>query len=221
MLPRLPLTILELYEAPYSDVLSLQRTLHAKQRAGDTEQYLIICSHPPVITIGRSGKQSEVLAPGDILKAKNIEVIEIERGGQVTYHGPEQIVLYPILDLNLRKRDVGWYVRTLEEVVIRTVKEFGVAPITISGKTGVWFAGKPPTKIASIGVKMSRWCTFHGVSLNVSACHEGFSLIVPCGMPDVGVTSLEEQVKSAVERKKVTELLIKHFLELFSFEVER
>lgn len=175
--------------------------------ASDT---LIVCSHPPVITIGRSGSIDNLLISAEQLRAEGIELFEIERGGDITYHGPEQVILYPIINLAKKRRDVGWYMRTLEEVVIKTLSQFGVIGARIEGKTGVWIvptSGEPPRKISSIGVRLSRWCSMHGVAVNILPCVQQFKFIHPCGMPGTVITSVfEEQKKLSYSNLMVEDL---------------
>lgn len=185
------LRVLELGLKPYREVWDLQKKLQAELIAGTGEQTLIICEHSPVITLGTSAEASNVLAREDELKTHGIEVIKIERGGDVTYHGPGQLVAYPILNLNYYRRDVDWYLRQLEQIIIDTLADCGVTGMRIPGKTGVWTSDTK--KIASIGVRLSRWCTMHGLSLNVQDCSVGFNLINPCGFRDIEMTSLEQE----------------------------
>lgn len=175
--------------------------------ASDT---LIVCSHPPVITIGRSGSIDNLLISAEQLRAEGIELFEIERGGDITYHGPEQVILYPIINLAIKRRDVGWYMRTLEEVVIKSLADFGVIGTRIEGKTGVWIvdkSGEAPRKISSIGVRLSRWCSMHGVAVNILPCVQQFKFIHPCGMPGTVITSVfEEQKKLSYSNSMVEDL---------------
>lgn len=153
-----------------------------------------------MITVGRSGKEQNLLMTPSQLATKGVSYFQIDRGGDITYHGPGQIVGYPILDLNQHRRDVGWYMRSLEEVIMRFLAQFSVVSTRRDGRTGVWTGSGqgdnlPTRKIASVGVRISRWCTMHGFSVNVLDCHEGFSLINPCGFTDIEVTSIEEERK--------------------------
>jgi lipoyl(octanoyl) transferase len=220
-----PLAVLQLGDGqPYDRVRALQKELHAKLLDGSQISHLITCCHAPVITIGKSGKVNNVLASLPDLEARGVQVLHVERGGDVTWHGPGQLVVYPILDLTKKRRDVGWYMRSLEEVVMRTLLAFGVQGIRIAGRTGVWVARPEgePRKISSMGVKLSRWCTYHGISLNVTASsHEGFALIHPCGFADVEVTSIEEETGGQVEINAVEQALVAHFAELFVYEIRR
>jgi lipoyl(octanoyl) transferase len=154
-----------------------------------------------------------------------IEIFFVERGGDTTYHSNEQLVCYPLLNLNNIRRDVGWYVRTIEEVIIRTLDDYSIVGSRIANLPGVWINHKRATdedklgkKIGSVGVKLSKWCTMHGFSLNVRNVQKGFALIEPCGMPNIKVTSLEEELGYTVEINEVSSKIVHHFLELFNLE---
>ena len=225
-----PLKILKLGLRPYAEVLEFQRSLQQALINGSGEDTLILCEHTPVITLGRSTKEESLLVTRETFATHGIEVFEIERGGDATFHGPGQLVAYPILDLTKKRRDVGWYMRGLEEVTIRTLSDYGVSAIRIPGKTGVWIDPKGPDaklrKIASQGVRISRWKTLHGASLNVFSSKEGFTLINPCGFSDIDITSLYEELPEGELRKKlsleeVTERFLAHFCEVFSYEPQK
>ncbi|RIL10684.1 MAG: hydrolase, partial [Proteobacteria bacterium] len=186
----------------YQLAWELQKKRQSALIDGSGAECAIICEHLPVITLGRSTKASSLLVPEAAIAEKGIELFEVERGGDATYHGPGQLILYPILNLNLRKRDVGWYMRSLEQVILDLLDHFGIKGVRVPGKTGVWTekigndslkAGK---KIASLGVRISRWCTLHGISLNVGGSLDGFSLINPCGFSDITVTSMSAELGS-------------------------
>lgn len=202
----------------YTAVWQLQKDLQTRLIDGDSSNYLIVCQHFPCITIGRSSKDLDLIANREDLALKNVSLHKIERGGEITYHGPEQIIAYPILRLKYWKEDVHWYMRTLEEVVMQTLNEFEISSNRVVGRTGVWtensenvndFAGK---KIASIGVRISRWCSMHGLALNVHRDQGGFSLINPCGFPSGIMTSMEEQCTAKLNLADVSEILIEKFL---------
>jgi lipoyl(octanoyl) transferase len=160
--------------------------------------FLYICEHPPVITLGKSGEAKNLLLSRELLEEKGIEFYPASRGGDITYHGPGQIVGYPVLDLELFFTDIKKYMRLLEEVIMLSIAEFGLKGFRIEDATGVWvdsaIDGKP-RKIAAFGVKMSRWVTMHGFALNVDTDLSYFDYIVPCGIPDKGVTSLREELR--------------------------
>ena len=178
---------------PYADGLELQRRLVEQRRAGEIPDQLLLLEHPPVITLGVKAKTGtpHLLATPAVLQAQGVELFESGRGGDVTYHGPGQLVGYPILDLNPDRRDVHRYVRDIEEVMIRAVASFGITADRAPGLTGAWVGSR---KIAAIGVRISRWITSHGFALNVNTDLAPFNLIVPCGIPDRGVTSIELQL---------------------------
>jgi len=162
------------------------------------------CEHPPVITLGRNGKRENLLASEHVLKQKSVEFYESDRGGDITYHGPGQIVGYPIIDLGAIRRDVHWYVRMLEEVMIRASAEFGISAFRVAGKTGIWVeSGATEEKLAAIGVHLSRWVTSHGFAYNVATDLRNFELIVPCGIANRKATSLEKLLERRVQKDEV------------------
>ena len=197
----------------YADALSLQRSLVEERRAGAIPDLLLLVEHPPVLTLGvrGDGGRSHILATPETLDERGIGVFETGRGGDVTYHGPGQIVGYPILDLKPDRCDVHRYVRDLEEVIIRTARDYGIETGRIQGLTGVW-AGN--AKLAAIGVRISRWITSHGFALNLTTDLNDFDLIVPCGIADRAVTSLA-QLGCRAGREEVENHLISHFLDVF------
>jgi len=198
----------------YREALSLQQTLVEERRAGRVGDLLLLLEHPHVITLGvkREVSASHVLARPEALTARGIEIFETGRGGDVTYHGPGQIVGYPILDLNPDRRDVHRYVRDLEEVMIRTAADFGVAAVRIRGLTGVWVGAD---KLGAIGVRISRWITSHGFAFNVMTDLTQFDLIVPCGIRDAGVTSLARLLGRPVDLAAVETVIARRFCEVF------
>lgn len=198
----------------YPAALALQHEREAQRKLGTIPDQLLLVEHPPVLTMGRNGQMQHVLASPEILERAGIALHHINRGGDVTYHGPGQIVGYPILDLREWKRDVVAYVRALEQVLIDALADFGIASETNPGKTGVWTGGK---KIAAIGVHISRWVTTHGFALNVDTDLSHFEYIVPCGLSEP-VTSMRA-AGSRVERAEVVSRLICHFGRVFEAEV--
>jgi lipoyl(octanoyl) transferase len=173
----------------YADALALQRSLVTERQAGRVGDLLLLVEHPPVLTLGvrGDGGRAHILATAEALAARGVEIFEAGRGGDVTYHGPGQIVGYPIIDLNPDRRDVHRYVRDVEEVLIRVADDFGIGAVRDPGLTGVWVGRE---KLAAIGVRISRWVTSHGFALNITTNLDDFGLIVPCGIADRGVTSL-------------------------------
>ncbi|MBI2816162.1 MAG: lipoyl(octanoyl) transferase LipB [Acidobacteria bacterium] len=208
-------TVYRLGHVPYGEALALQRELAARRKAHEIEDTLLLLEHNPVITFGRNAKREHLISNPAVLEQQGIEVVETERGGDVTYHGPGQLVGYPILDLSLIRKDVVWYVRTLEEVLIRASADFGVEAQRVKGFTGVWVNG---AKLAAIGVHISRWVTSHGFALNVETDLGNFRHIVPCGITACAVTSLRQLLRVPVNRSAVEERIIAHMGELFGFE---
>jgi lipoyl(octanoyl) transferase len=197
----------------YAEALALQRRLVEERRAGLTSDVLLLVEHPPVITLGVKGDggRSHVIAPAEMLAAQGIEIVETGRGGDVTYHGPGQLVGYPIIDLRPDRCDVHRYVRDLEEVLIRVARDFDIEATRVPGLTGIWVGQE---KLAAIGVRISRWITSHGFAFNVDTNLDDFNLIVPCGIADRGVTSLR-RLGSAAELGDVESRLIQRFAEVF------
>jgi lipoyl(octanoyl) transferase len=205
----------------YADAWALQKRVVAARKTGLIEDVLILCEHPHVITLGRNGKREHLLASEHVLRQKGVEYFETTRGGDITYHGPGQIVGYPILNLGAIRRDVVWYVRMLEEAMIRATSEFGIVAERVAGKTGIWVrGGSSEEKLAAIGVHISRWVTSHGFAYNVSTDLRNFDLIVPCGIADRKATSLEKLLGRNVEPDEVTPPIARHLGELFGLEMK-
>jgi len=198
----------------YGDALEVQRGLVEDRRAGRVPDLFLLLQHPHVLTLGvrGDGGRSNVLATPERLNALGVELFETGRGGDVTYHGPGQIVGYPILDLRPDRCDVHRYVRDLEEVMIRVTGEFGIRAGRIQGLTGAWVGAE---KIGAIGVRISRWITSHGFAFNVNTDLDFFRLIVPCGIADRGVTSLARLTGRPVPVPDVEEMFVRHFGEVF------
>ncbi len=176
---------------PYGDALPLQRRLAEDRLAGrQTSDLLLLLEHPPVVTLGRGTRESSLPLDPESLRRRGIEVFEVERGGDVTYHGPGQLVGYPIFDLREHRADLHWYLRQLEEALIVALAGFGIAGERNTGYTGVWTGGR---KIASIGVHAKQWVTWHGFALNVTTELSAFDLIIPCGIPGVVMTSVAKE----------------------------
>ena len=208
------LEVRRLGRVSYPEALALQRRLADERKADRISDQLLLVEHPPVITLGVKGDggRAHILASPLRLEELGIAVHEAGRGGDVTYHGPGQIVAYPILDLRPDRCDVHRYVRDIEEVMIRLCGDYGVAAGRIPGLTGVWVRGE---KIGAIGVRISRWVTSHGLAFNVSTDLDHFSLVVPCGITDRGVTSLERVVGHALVVGDVEDRLVTHFCDVF------
>jgi lipoyl(octanoyl) transferase len=189
------LYVTDLGVLPYGDALAMQRAAAQARIAGGLEEdVLILVEHPPVVTLGRASKEAHLLASRELLRQRGVELFEVERGGDVTFHGPGQLVGYPIIDLRRHRRDLHWYLRQVEELLIRALGTYGVACRREAGYTGVWVEDR---KIASIGVHARDWVTWHGFALNVSTDLRFFDLIVPCGIQSVRMTSLTEELRGA------------------------
>ena len=214
---RIKLEVYDLGVIDYGKCLELQRAYHRKLIEGTQGDLLLTCSHNPVITCGTSTETEHLYLPSSEIEASGVPVVKVERGGSVTYHGPEQAVCYPLINLHNHKTDVGWYMRSLEEVVIKTLAEYGVVGLRIPGKTGVWLDEN--SKIAFSGVRISRWCTLHGFSLNILPCSLRFAPINPCGLGKIRLASLSEMIAPRqVSVAEVTHRLIANFLEVFNYE---
>ena len=198
---------------PYADGLELQRGLVEDRKADRIPDTLLLLQHPHVLTIGvKKDGRSHILAPQDRLSALGVDVFETGRGGDVTYHGPGQLVGYPIIDLNPDRRDVHRYVRDLEEVMIRFCATYGLAADRVKGFSGAWIGDE---KIGAIGVRISRWITSHGFAFNVTTDINFFNLIVPCGIADRGVTSLAARLGHAPAMSEVEDRFVDHFAAVF------
>ncbi len=212
--PDRTLEIRRLGLVPYGEAQELQRSLVEARRAERVPDLLLLLQHPHVLTLGvnTGSSRAHILASPSQLAARGVALHEAGRGGDVTYHGPGQLVGYPIVDLRPDRRDVHRYVRDLEEVMIRTAASFGIDAGRIAGLTGVWCGGD---KLGAIGVRISRWITSHGFALNVDPALDYFSLIVPCGIADRGVTSLARLLRRHVGMREVEDTLIRHFAAVF------
>ena len=204
----------------FAEAFALQKRIVAARKADAIGDVLLLCEHPHVITLGRSGKRENLLASDRVLAQKGVEFHATNRGGDITYHGPGQVVGYPVIQLGAIRRDVVWYVRMLEEVMIRACADFGIEAQRECGKTGVWVGGGvrnavQAEKIGAIGVHISRWVTSHGFAFNVSTDLRYFDLIVPCGIAERTATSLEKVLSRTVKRNEAAPKLVEHFGEVF------
>lgn len=199
--------------------LKLQAGREANPVDVSTLNYLLFCEHNPVYTLGKSGKPENLLIDEAERAVKGIDYYKINRGGDITYHGPGQITGYPIFDLEKFKTDIGWYLRSMEDVIILTLAEYKLEGHRISGATGVWLDiySDNPRKICAMGVRCSRWVTMHGFAFNVNTRLEHFDYIIPCGIDDKGVTSLESELGRKVSVSEVKEHLKFHFSQVFNF----
>lgn len=203
------------------DVKLANRELKEEQQI-ETTNYLLFCEHPHVYTLGKSGNEENLLLNESGLKQKEATFYKINRGGDITYHGPGQLVGYPIIDLDNFFTDIHIYLRNLEEAIILTLKDYGIVAGRIEGMTGVWLdhiAKKNPRKICAIGVKTSRWVTMHGFAFNVNANLDYFKNIVPCGITDKAVTSLDKELNRSMDMTEVADKVKKHLADIFEFDV--
>lgn len=231
--------IVELGLIRYAEADALQKRIVAARKADAIGDVLLLCEHRPVITQGRNAKREHLLVSENVLRQRNVEFFETSRGGDVTYHGPGQLVGYPILQLGAIRKDVVWYVRMLEEVMIRTSAEFGICAQREEGKTGIWVAGEekdftqsaqrtqnsrrqdiPAVKLGAIGVHISRWVTSHGFAYNVATDLRNFDLIVPCGIAGRKATSLEKLLGRGVRVSEVAPKTARDFGEVFGLEMQ-
>lgn len=187
-----------------------------------TKNHLLFCEHPNVFTLGKSGSEENLLLNENSLKARNASYYKINRGGDITYHGPGQIVAYPIFDLDHFFTDIHKYLRFLEEAVIQTLKEFNIESGRLDGSTGVWIDVGLPTarKICAMGVKCSRWVTMHGIALNVNADLSYFNNIIPCGISDKAVTSMEQELGKVIDMEAVKRTLKLNIAKIFNYEYQ-
>jgi len=225
----------------YAEAYALQKRIVAARKADAIGDVLLLCEHTPVITQGRNGKREHLLVSENVLRQRNVEFYETSRGGDVTYHGPGQLVGYPILQLGAIRKDVVWYVRMLEEVMIRTSAEFGIKAVREAGKTGIWVPAAEKDliqrsqsaqgeeghgeiaaeKLGAIGVHISRWVTSHGFAYNVSTDLRNFDLIVPCGISGRKATSLEKLLGRTASLKEVAHRIAEDFGEVFGVGMKK
>jgi len=212
------LRVEQLGRRAYGEVLELQRSLAQQRVTGElAEDVLLLVEHPPVVTLGRRAADNKLPVPAEFLARRGIELFEVERGGGVTFHGPGQLVGYPILDLRAHRADLHWYLRQIEEVLIRTLAEFGIPAERNPGFTGVWTRGR---KIASIGVHARSWVTWHGFALNVSTDLSYFDLMTPCGIDGVVMTSVEREIAAnAPSLECVAHATVRSFTSVFGVAV--
>ena len=213
------LLVVDLGTLPYSAALELQRDVARRRISGEiSEDVLLLVEHPPVVTLGRTAKGANLIASPEFLASQGVELFDVERGGDITFHGPGQLVGYPIVDLKRHRKDLHWYLRQVEETLIRALAEFGIEAGRVEKHTGVWVdVGSAPRKIASIGVHARDWVTWHGFALNVTTDLSYFGLIVPCGIAGVTMTSVAHEAKTgSVEVKAVGRAVARAFADVFS-----
>jgi len=201
----------------YAKAHDLQRRLQALRIQGEIDDTVLLLEHPPVLTLGRSATSDHILATRELLERRGISVHEVGRGGDVTYHGPGQLVAYPIIDLKPARKDVRKYVWSLEEAMIRTCADVGVEASRIEGLNGTWVEDR---KVGAVGVRISRWVTMHGLALNANSNLSDFHLIVPCGIEDKTVTSLSRELGRTVPVDEVVESLAMHLASLYDVAPE-
>jgi lipoyl(octanoyl) transferase len=217
--------VVDLGRIGYERAYALQQRIVAARKASLVPDVLLLCEHPHVITLGRNGRTEHLLAPEAMLRQMGVEFHATNRGGDVTYHGPGQIVAYPILNLAEIRRDVGWYVRQLEEAMIRTTAEYGITAGRVEGRTGIWVNVSGPEsavdeeKLGAIGVHISRWVTSHGLAYNVSTDLHYFDLIVPCGIAGKRATSLSKLLGRLVELQDAAARMVRRLGDCFGREM--
>jgi lipoyl(octanoyl) transferase len=216
--------VVDLGVIAYGRAYELQRRLVEARKAGAVADVLLLCEHPHVVTLGRNGHREHLRASERLLGQMGVEFHASDRGGDITYHGPGQLVGYPILNVGEIRRDVVWYVRQLEETLIRASADFGIRARREKGLTGVWVddaaGGRGPEKLAAIGVHFSRWVSSHGFACNVSTDLRYFELIVPCGIGDKGVTSLERLLARPVTIEEFRPRVVERFGEVFGLQMQ-
>ncbi len=208
-------------EELFAEILSVKSSNRKENKTVSTKNHLIFCEHPHVYTLGKSGDKKNLLVNDDYLKSRGATFHKINRGGDITYHGPGQIVGYPILDLDNFFTDIHKYLRFLEEAVILTLREYGLESERSDGETGVWFdvGTSKARKICALGVKSSRWVTMHGFAFNVNSDLSYFGNIIPCGITDKNVTSLQNELGREINMNEVRNKLKTHLIELFEIEI--
>jgi lipoyl(octanoyl) transferase len=206
----------QLHRVTYENGMKLQQKLVEMRQRDELPDQLLLLEHPPVITLGRGGDRANLLASDEALKGERVRFFETTRGGDITYHGPGQVVGYPIMHLGDGSRDVRKYVTKLEEVLIRTVAEYGITATREAGKRGIWVGNE---KIAAIGVRIARWVTSHGFALNVNTNLDHFRLITPCGLLGTGVTSIARETGRTISDREVRDVVARNFADVFDREM--
>lgn len=210
------------YQTNLFDSIVKQKIYNRKnpENRKNTENYLLFCEHPHVFTLGKSGSEENLLIKGDQLVEKKASYYKINRGGDITYHGPGQLVVYPIFDLDHFFTDIHKYLRYLEEAVILTLQEYGIKGERVDGLTGVWIDGdlSSARKICAIGVKSSRWVTMHGIGFNINSHLDYFNYIVPCGIDDKAVTSIEKELAQPIDMQELKTKLKINLANIFNFD---
>lgn len=212
----------DIQEKYFKQAIDRKIAIRNGEKLPPPSNYLILCEHPNVYTIGKSGKEENLLLSSEEVKSKEASFYKINRGGDITYHGPGQLVVYPILDLDQFFTDIHKYMRYLEQAVINTLLKFGIQSSRIDGMTGVWIDSSLPSarKICAMGVKSSRWVTMHGIGFNINTNLDFFSHIVPCGIDDKAVTSMQKELDIEVDMQEVENIIIEEFKSLFGFQIK-
>lgn len=200
----------------YQSAYTVQKRIMKEKLDGHTEDSLILLEHPPTITIGKSGKVKNLLVPHEMLAAMGVSLFFTDRGGDITFHGPGQLVAYPIIDLKRRNKDVHHYIADLQEVMIKMLADYGIVARRDDKYVGVWVGDE---KIGAVGVAIHRWVTMHGLALNINTDMTYFSLIKPCGIDDRGITSMKDLLNYRIPLKEVVECFVYHFAEVFSTKI--
>ena len=208
---RLGLEVLDLIIAPYQEVWDLQRKMQAQRIENRIKDTLILVEHYPVYTLGKNASRKNIIIDSN----KVIPVIETDRGGEVTYHGPGQLVGYPIIDLKNYKQSITWYMRSLEKIILQVLKKYAIIGTTKRGLTGVWVGDQ---KISAFGVRISKWVTMHGFSLNINTDLSNYEGIIPCGITDYGVTSISDILNKEINMQNLKKILVEEFSLFFKNE---
>mgnify|MGYP001616573677 CR=1 FL=1 len=208
------INVIDLGISPYSETYCRQKAILAEKKSGMDCDYLVIVEHPGVFTIGRKGSENNILADRSFMKNEGLEILHTDRGGDITFHGIGQVVAYPILDLRNHTKDIRLFIRQLERVITMTLEGYGIGADKNKDYTGVWAEG---SKIGFIGIGLSNWITYHGLSLNANVDLRYFSMIRPCGIEDVTVTSMKKILNRPVEINSLKQLIIEKFCEVFNF----
>jgi lipoyl(octanoyl) transferase len=209
------LNYLDLGFIEYKEAWELQKKIHSKRVLGEVQDFLFLLEHPNTYTLGKTAHKENLTGSETYLKENHISVFDIDRGGDITYHGPGQIVGYPIIDLNDWKKDTHKYLRALEEVIIKTCEDYSLKCERNQKHTGVWLGDR---KIAAIGIKVSRWITMHGFAFNVNTDLNLFNGIIPCGIRDKAVTSIQKELNRKIEIQEVKEKLLANFNDIFGYD---
>lgn len=209
------LQVIDLGLRPYREAWDYQKQVHAQRVAGETPDTLIFTQHPPVYTLGNRADPADITATQEFLSGNGIEVVKSDRGGLVTYHGPGQLVGYPIIDLNSHRPSISWYMDSLQEAIILALADFGIQAHKMGGLTGVWVGD---AKIAALGVRVARWVTMHGFAVNVDTDSRHFAGIIPCGIRDKGVTSMAQVLGRQVDMEGFKQSVTRAMQSVFNFD---